>query len=162
MRAEFLRLRKGAPGERLARNAGRETEIVLDAGARPCLAAERACIDDEHGESLGAGINRGCQARRSRAGDGDVIDRVVGADIQHADATRELGFARIAQHRAIGTDRERQLLRLRRITRDERLRIAVAGRVEDDMRNAVAAEKAAQPRDVGRGGGADQHRPASS
>jgi hypothetical protein len=46
--AEFLRLIEGASGQRLAGDAGRETEIVFDPGGRPRLSAEGALVEYEH------------------------------------------------------------------------------------------------------------------
>ena len=159
-RAEFLRLGIGAPGKCLAGNAGRKAEIVLDARARASLPAEGARVDHQHRQPFRAGVDRGGETGGSRAGDRHVVNGVGGPGIQHADAARELALGRIAQHLAVGADRERQLLGLGRVTGDERLRVAVAGRVEQLMRNAVAAEEAAQARDIRRLSGADQHRAA--
>jgi len=60
--AELLRLGEGAAGQRLSGNAGRETEIVLDAGRRPGLSAERALIEDDDRQSLRRAIDRGRRA----------------------------------------------------------------------------------------------------
>ena len=47
-RAELLRLVVAAAGERLARDAGGEAEIILDARARAGLPPEGARVDDEY------------------------------------------------------------------------------------------------------------------
>ncbi len=72
--AEFQRLIEGASGQRHARDAGREPEIVLDPRRRACLSAKGALIEHEHRQALGRGIDRGGKPRRSRANHGDVVD----------------------------------------------------------------------------------------
>jgi hypothetical protein len=56
---EFLRLDVGAAGERLAGNAGWETEIILDTSARSSLSTEGAGVENDHGETVRRGIDRG-------------------------------------------------------------------------------------------------------
>src|SRR5882672_2621113 len=69
LRTEFLRLNEGASRKRLAGYAGRESEIVLDAGARACLPAIGTRIEHDDGEPFRGGIDRGCEARRAAADD---------------------------------------------------------------------------------------------
>ena len=51
---EFLRLDVGAAREGLARNAGWETEIILDTSARSSLSTEGTCVEDDHRETSDA------------------------------------------------------------------------------------------------------------
>ena len=159
-RAEFLRLRIGSARKRLARDAGREAEIVLDARARARLPAEGARVDDEHGEPFGGRVDRGRESRRARADDGDVVHALRIGGIQHADAARELVLCGISQHRSVGAGDERHVLGPRRVALDEAVRVRVVGGIEDQVRNAVAGEKTPQPRHVRGRGRTDQHRAA--
>ena len=74
--AEFGRLGEGAAGERLAGNAGREAEIILDPRRRARLAAERARVEHEHRQAFGRAIDRGGEAGGPGADDRHVIDLV--------------------------------------------------------------------------------------
>src|ERR1700730_16634857 len=74
---EFLRLDIGAASERLARNAGWETEIILDTSARSSLSTEGARVEDGHRETLRCGIDRGREASGSRADDRDVVGSIL-------------------------------------------------------------------------------------
>ena len=68
LRAELLRLHERAAREELARDAGREAEVVLDPRARSGLAAGRAGLEHEHVEPLG-------RARRPRPRDRPALRR---------------------------------------------------------------------------------------
>ncbi len=71
--AEFQRLAEGASGQRLAGDAGREAQIVLDPGRRAGLAADRALVEHEHREALGGGVDRGREPGRAGPDHGDVV-----------------------------------------------------------------------------------------
>src|SRR5438105_12943874 len=56
-RAELLRLHEGATSQRLTRDAGRKTQIVLDTRTRTRLTAERPAVDDDHSQSFRRGVH---------------------------------------------------------------------------------------------------------
>ena len=115
----------------------------------------------EHRQPFGGRVHRGRESRRAGADDGDVVDALGALRVEHADALRRARFSvGIAQHRAVGADRERQILGARRVALDERARVGVVRGIEHLVRNAVAGQEIAQPRDVRRAGRADQHRAA--
>ncbi|MFK4386087.1 hypothetical protein ABIA40_005495 [Bradyrhizobium sp. USDA 223] len=155
--AELLRLGEGAARQRLAGDAGREAQIVLDARAGAGLAAEGAGVDDRDRETFGRSVDRSREPRRPAADDGDIVDTVVLGPTDHADGAAELGLAGIAQHRAAGRDDERPILRLRRIARDQFGGVMLALGVEQMMRLAIAGEKALQAHHAGGVRGPDQH-----
>ena len=86
---EFLRLHESASGERLAGNAGRKPEVVLDACARARLAAEGTTIEPDDTQALGRGVHRARESRRAGTDDRDVEQFVVGCSVEHAEAARE-------------------------------------------------------------------------
>ncbi len=91
---EFLRLDIGAASERLAGNAGWETEIILDTSARSSLSTEGARVEDDHRETLRCGIDRGREASGSRADDRDVVGSIPFVDRHHSECARQFGLAR--------------------------------------------------------------------
>ena len=118
LRAELLRLRVRAAGELLARNAGRETEIVLDPRARAGLAARRVRLQDQHVQPFRRAVDRRREPRRPGADDDDVadvrlVDRVVeargsrrSADWSGSEARRRRGRSAPARpRRRRGSDR---------------------------------------------------------
>jgi hypothetical protein len=100
--AEFLRLYEGAAGQRLPRDAGRKSEIVLDAGARACLSAEGAGIEHDHGQTFRGGIDSGRKTGESGADDRNVVGSIRGVVAHHAEAAREVRCARILEHGPVG------------------------------------------------------------
>src|SRR5215469_4411990 len=70
---EFLRLVVRTRHQRHTGNAGRESQIILDACGSACLAAESAAIDNERGQSFRRGVDRGGEPGRTRADDRDVV-----------------------------------------------------------------------------------------
>lgn len=62
--AEFLRLGLRPPGQRRARDAGREARVVLDLRRGPRLSARCDLLDHDGGEALGSGIDRGREPGR--------------------------------------------------------------------------------------------------
>ncbi len=96
--AELLRLRERATGERLAGDAGREAEIVLDLRARAGLATGRVLLDDEHIEAFRCRVDGGRKARRTRADDDEVVDMRCIQRLVEAEAFGDGLVARVAQH----------------------------------------------------------------
>lgn len=161
-RAELLCLVEGARGQGLAGNAGRKAQIVFDARAGAGLAAEGAGVEHGDGEAFGRGIHGRGEPGWPRADDRDVVDTVVARTADHADRARKLGFAGIAQHRTIGCDDQRPVVRLGRITRDDVGGVAIARGIEQMMRLAVAGEEALQPHHACRMRRTDQHHAADA
>ena len=89
--AELLRLHEGAPGQRLAGNAGRESQVVLDARAGAGLAAERARVEHDDRKAFGSRIDGGGETGGPGADDRDIEDAVGVIDAPHAEALRQLG-----------------------------------------------------------------------
>ena len=104
--AEFLGLHVGAAGERLARDASRKAEIILDARACARLPAERPAIEHDHVQAFRGGVDGGGQPRRSGAHDRDVEQLVMRGNIEHAQASPQGFLGRVEQHRAVGTHRQ--------------------------------------------------------
>src|SRR4051795_12795889 len=96
-----------------------KARVSSTATERPSDAAYTAVGDPGAAEACGRGILGGGDPGRSGADDRDVVDAVVAGTADHADRARKLGFARIAQHRTIGGDDQRPVVRLGRITRDD-------------------------------------------
>ena len=92
---EFLRLDVGAASERLARNASWETEIILDTSARCGLSTESARVEDDHGETVRRGIDRGRKASGSRTDDRDVVGLIPFVDRHHSECVRQFGLVRV-------------------------------------------------------------------
>src|SRR4029450_8887567 len=62
--AELLRLHHGALGQFGARDAGRETQVVLDPGGCTGLPAGGNRVEDDRRESFGSAVHSGGEARR--------------------------------------------------------------------------------------------------
>ena len=73
LRAELLRLRERPSRERLARDAGRKAQVVLDLGTRGGLPARRLGLDDEHVQPFRGGVDRRREPRRTAADDDHVM-----------------------------------------------------------------------------------------
>ena len=159
---ELLRLHEGAAGQRLAGNALRESEKVLDAGARPRLSADCPRVEDDHRQAFGCGIYRGGEAGGPGADDGDVVGSIGMIDAQHAEAAGQLDLGGIVQNRSIGTHDKRHGGGSRRVLREDRRRVRIIGGIEHLKRAGVSGEKALQAQEVGTAGGPDENRPAGA
>ena len=84
--AELLGLDEGAAGQRLAGDAGREAQVVLDPGAGAGLPAEAAGVEHHHRQALGGGVDRRRQAGRAGADDGHVEELAPGAPADQPEA----------------------------------------------------------------------------
>ena len=160
--AEFLRLVEGARGQRLAGNAGRKTEIVLDPRAGAGLAAEGARIEHRDREAFGGRIDRGREPGRAAADDRDVVDLVLGRPPIMPSARASSDSLGIAQHGAVDGHDQRPIRRRRRIARDQFGGVVIALGIEQMMRIAVAGEETLQADDAGRIRRPDQHRTADA
>ena len=69
LRAEPPRLLQRAAGQLVARDAGREAEVVLDPRRGAGLAARRLALDDDRAQALRRAVHRGGQPRRAGADD---------------------------------------------------------------------------------------------
>jgi hypothetical protein len=156
--AEFLRLVVGPGHQSHAGDAGRKTEVVLDARRSAGLAAEGAAIKRQNGEALGCGIDRGRQASGSGSNDRDVVD---GASVDWSDETdtaSEVVLSWIAQKLSPGAQHDRQLARIEVESIEESARIGVGIGVEQLVRMSVAPEEVLESENVALMGVADDHR----
>jgi hypothetical protein len=160
-RAELLRLHEGASGQRLARDAGGKSQVVLDARAGASLAAECATVDHDHLQPLGCRVHGGRQSSRSGANDCDVEQFIVCGRVDHTQAARELVFGRRPQQRTIGTD-DQDLVGCRTGLLEQRGGIAVLLDIQHAVRMRVPTQEALQPQHVRRLGPTDQHRSAGT
>ena len=153
--SELERLIIGARHQRDAGDFRRKAEVVLDARRGAGLAAEGATVERHDLEPFGCRVDRGGEARRPRAHDGDVVD-AIGIDRPHqAEAAGELDLAGIAQERPVRAQHDRELTGVDVEAFDQRPRRRIALGVEPMMRMAVAAEKAFEPQHVAILGAAD-------
>jgi hypothetical protein len=95
---ELLSLYEGASGERLAGNTGRESRIVLDAGARPGLAAESSRVKHDHRQTLGCCVNGGRKSGRTGFDDRNVVSPIDSVDAHHPDGARQIELAGILEN----------------------------------------------------------------
>ncbi len=105
-------MKKCARRKRLAGDAGRKSQIVLDPRGCARLATERAAINNQNGEPLRCRIHGNSEACRARANDDHVVRRSrldIGNDSQ---PYPRFGIARPAQHCPVRTDQDRQIGRL--------------------------------------------------
>jgi hypothetical protein len=106
---EFLSLKKRARRKRLAGDAGRKSQIVLDPRGGARLATERAAVNNQNGEPLRCRIHGNSEACRACANDDHVVRRSrlnIGNDSQ---PYPRFGVARPAQHCPVRTDQDRQI-----------------------------------------------------
>ena len=102
--AELLRLRVGARRQLLARDAGREAQIVFDPRTGTRLSARRHRLEHQHVEAFGGGIHRRRQAGRSGADDHHVAQVCLVDDLVETQTVRDLLVGRIFQRRSVATD----------------------------------------------------------
>ena len=156
--AEFLRLREGAAGQRLAGNAGRKAEIILDARRRAGLPAESSAVEHDHRQAFRGAVDRGGKAGGSRAHHGDVVDGFRIELRRDAEAHAGLGVGRALEERAVRADHQRQFVRQHAEALHRRAARFVGYRIEHRIGIGVAAEKAFEPQQIGRAGPADEQR----
>src|ERR1700751_2451618 len=102
-RAEFLRLHERTTRERLTRDAGRKSEIVLDARTRAGLATERTALYDNDPQSFRRCVTRGGEPGSPRPDHRDIEQFVALERIEHSKTACKRVFRRREQHRAIRT-----------------------------------------------------------
>ena len=160
--AKLLRLVIGPCHQGQAGNAGRKTQIVLDARRRTGLTAERAAIQHEHRQTLGSRINRGRKTRRPGADDDHVINLVRVDRFDEPDATCEFDVAGIAQQLSVGTENDRQFASGDLKALDQRSRTWIGLWIEPLVRMPVAGEEPFEAKNIAVIGAADDHRPAGT
>ncbi len=160
--AEFLRLIVGARHQRNAADAGWKAEIILDAGRRARLAAERTTVEHQGGKPFRSCIDAGREPGRSGADDRNVIEQVRIDRSHQPDAAGQFDLARIPQHLSARAQHDRKLAGIDLKTLDERPRLGIGLRVERLARVAVAAQEAFQPQHIAVVGASDDHRPADA
>src|SRR5581483_5148243 len=106
--AEAPRLLEGAARELVARDAARESEIVLDARRRPGLSARRLALDDDRAQAFRRAVHGGGEARRAAADDRDVVLALAGAG-RESEANGELAHAGPRDDRAVRQPEHREI-----------------------------------------------------
>ena len=156
--AELLRLVERPPRQRLAGNAGGEAEIVLDARRGAGLPADRALVEHDDRKSFRRAIDRGGKTGGTGAHHGDIVDRARIELRRDAEAHAGFGVARTLEQRAVGTDHQRQFVRLDAEALHRGARFFVGNGVKHGVGIAVAREEALQPDEFGRTAAVDQQR----
>ena len=141
-RAELLGLGDGPLGQLLARDPGRESQVVLDLGAGPRLAAGRAAIDGHHAQPFRGRVHRRRQSRRSRAHDHDVA-HLVFLDAVEAEVAGEAFDGRVSRHPALAADDDRRRVDAHVEALQECRGPLILLEVEERMRLVVAGEELA-------------------
>ena len=140
-RVELARLCDGAAGQLGARDPGREAEVVLDPPRRAGLAAERGAFDDQRLETLGRGVDRRPEARRTAA-DHDDVDLLASRELEpDTERAGELAARRVSQLGAAGEHHERKFRRCELL--DQLRCVGVVGvlRIAPDVGKPVASQR---------------------
>jgi hypothetical protein len=140
---EFLSLKKRARRKRLAGDAGRKSQIVLDPRGGARLATERAAVNNQNGEPLRCRIHGNSEACRACANDDHVVRRSrlnIGNDSQ---PYPRFGVARPAQHCPVRTDQDRQIGCLYAEALDKGFAFSTTG-IDQRVRVAVPGKQAAK------------------
>ena len=140
--AEALGLGGRAAGQILAGEAGREAEVVLDAGAHAGLTAGGMALDDGSAQPFRCAVDGRGQAGWSTADDDQVVDR----DIERAAQAGLLGDGlerRVLEDRAVAEEQDRELARARAGQVEQLLGGGVGRDVEPLERDLVAGEEIA-------------------
>jgi hypothetical protein len=110
LRPELLGLVVGAGSELLARDPGREAEVVLDPRAGAGLASGRGRFQRKHVEPFRGPVNGGRQPRRPRPHDEEVADPGVVDRVVEAETIGDLPIGRVAQHNLAAADEDGHVL----------------------------------------------------
>ena len=139
---ELLGLKRGAGGELLARQAGRESEVVLDSRRRACLPADGDRFDDDGGQALASRVH-GRGKPRGTGADDDEVARVLYMSGRRLDAEhrRHLGQRWILEHGLPGHQDDGDVVRRETEVPQQLLRPGVGFDVEPGDADAVAGEK---------------------
>src|SRR6266550_4001292 len=141
--AELLRLIVGASRQLLAGDAERETEIVLDARAGPCLPARRVSFDHHDVQALRRRVHSRAEAGGSRADDDEVADRgAVDLGIQ-PETVGDLLDRGIAEHPGATADHDRDVAGAHVELVEHRLAVGVRIQIDELVGMPVAREKLA-------------------
>ena len=135
----FCACTKARPASAWPGDAGRKAEVVLDPRAGAGLAAEGAAVEHHDRQALRGGIDRGGEPGRPGADDGDVVELVVLGARRPCRGTRASSVvARVAQHRAVRADDQRQSPARRAYCSSSAAASASSAGSSDVMRMAVA------------------------
>ena len=141
MRAELLRLGVGPAGQLLARDAGREAEVVFDLRARAGLPAGRVRLEHEDIEPFGCGVDGRRQAGRPRADDDDVAQLLLVDGLVEAEAACQLTIRGVLVDRTAVADRHGHLVRLNAEAIEQGFRVRIALEIEIGVWMTVACEE---------------------
>ncbi len=158
--AELLGLHEGAAGQRLAGDAGREAEIVLDPGAGPGLAAVALGVENGDRQALGGGVDGGGEPGGAGAHHRDVEHLAARRPPGHAEGAAELADGRVEQRLAGGNDDHGQHRAARPAVAEEACRRGVDRGVGDLVGKRAPPEKGREADHVGVVGVADDQRAA--
>jgi hypothetical protein len=142
--AEGPRLLVGALGELGAGHAAGEAEVVADVRARAGLTADRLALDHERAQALRGRVDGRREPRGSRADHDHVVvalSRQVG---RHPVGRGELDVGRVDERAAVEQDDDRLAAAVAAPVHGQDPRAAVARRVVEDVRDAVAGQQRRQ------------------
>ena len=105
--SEAAGLRRRAPREIGAAEAGGEAQVVLDARALARLPAGRVALDEQGPQALGRPVDGGRQAGRPAAEDHEVVEGEIGVRVE-ADARGDVALGRLHERLAVLEDEHRQ------------------------------------------------------
>ena len=157
---ELLGLHEGPAGEGLAGDALWETEVVLDAGARPRLAPEGPRVENDHREPFRGGVYRRGQPGRPRAHDRHIVRALGIIDADHAERAREVPLGGILEHGSVRADDDRQIGVVRRVVLQQRRGLPIGGGIDYPVRPGIPGQKALQANQVRVGRRTDEDRAA--
>ncbi len=145
--AELSCLGVSAAHESRPRDPRRKAEVILDARALAGLPADPRRVQEDHGEPLRRGVDRGRQPGRARADDRDVVARAAPGRADEAELSRERVLARVSQVIPVREDHQGKLAGLGRVAGDD-LRGDLVARVEHLGRLPRVREESLKPQDV--------------
>ena len=147
--AELLRLHLRPAGERLARDAGRKAEVVLDLRAGPGLAAGRQALEDDRLQAFGRAVHRRGEPGRPGADDGEIEHLRVIEGFSQAELVGELRQRGVLQQPMAGSDHHRQVGRGEREAVEEAARLGIGLGIEQAKGISIAGQELQQPQRVG-------------
>ena len=147
--AELLGLHRRPGGQVLAGDPGREAEVVLDAGARGGLPADRGAVERERAQAFGRGVDGGGEPGGSGPDDDDVEAPVRQRVRRQPEGGAEHPRRRALEH-TVCRDHDRQIGGGRAEVLEDGGHVGVVVGVDPRVREAVAGRVLAQRHRRGR------------